>query len=82
MAHIGTLVQQIDAIESANINKGTLEAMERASQAMKTIHGKLTVDKVDQTMYVTILLFYINQGQAYQATNIFGLWSDLDCSIY
>jgi hypothetical protein len=26
--------------------------MEKASEAMKQIHGKLTVDKVDETMYV------------------------------
>lgn len=24
---------------------------------MKSIHGKLTVDKVDQTMYVAIIMF-------------------------
>jgi hypothetical protein len=28
--------------------------MQRAGDAMKQIHGKLTVDKVDQTMYVAI----------------------------
>lgn len=50
-AQIGTLEQQINAIESANINKETLLAMEKASEAMKQIHGKLTVDKVDETMY-------------------------------
>lgn len=52
-AQIGTLEQQINAIESANINKETLTAMENASKAMKQIHGGLTVDKVDETMYVT-----------------------------
>ncbi|EOO04022.1 putative vacuolar-sorting protein snf7 protein [Phaeoacremonium minimum UCRPA7] len=49
-AQIGTLEQQINAIESANINRETLAAMERAGEAMKQIHGKLTPEKVDETM--------------------------------
>lgn len=52
MGQISTLEQQINAIESANINRETLKAMEKASEAMKQIHGKLTVEKVDETMYV------------------------------
>ena len=52
VAQIATLEQQINAIESANINRETLAAMERAGQAMKSIHGKLTPEKVDETMYV------------------------------
>ncbi|KAK4166817.1 putative vacuolar-sorting protein SNF7 [Cladorrhinum sp. PSN259] len=50
MNHIGTLEQQINAIESANINQETFLAMQRASAAMKQIHGKLTPDKVDEAM--------------------------------
>ncbi|KAK1754512.1 Snf7-domain-containing protein [Echria macrotheca] len=50
LGQIGTLEQQINAIESANINRETLAAMERASEAMKSIHGKLTPEKVDETM--------------------------------
>ncbi|KAK4225334.1 putative vacuolar-sorting protein SNF7 [Podospora fimiseda] len=50
MNHIGTLEQQINAIESANINQETFKAITRASAAMKEIHGKLTVDKVDEAM--------------------------------
>ncbi|KAI1159032.1 vacuolar-sorting protein SNF7 [Nemania serpens] len=50
ISQIGTLEQQINAIESANINRETLAAMQKAGEAMKQIHGKLTVDKVDQTM--------------------------------
>ncbi|KAF7545411.1 hypothetical protein G7Z17_g9199 [Cylindrodendrum hubeiense] len=50
VAQIGTLEQQINAIESANINRETLAAMEKAGQAMKQIHGKLTPEKVDETM--------------------------------
>ncbi|KEY68925.1 hypothetical protein S7711_04593 [Stachybotrys chartarum IBT 7711] len=52
VAQIGTLEQQINAIESANINRETLAAMEKAGEAMKQIHGKLTPAKVDETMYV------------------------------
>jgi charged multivesicular body protein 4 len=50
VSQIGTLEQQINAIESANINRETLAAMERAGQAMKIIHGTLTPEKVDETM--------------------------------
>ena len=47
-----TLESEIYSIEAANINKETLDAMKNASAAMKQIHGGLTIDKVDQTMYV------------------------------
>ncbi|KAF2841997.1 Snf7-domain-containing protein [Patellaria atrata CBS 101060] len=47
---IMTLEREIYSIESANINKETLDAMKNASKAMKEIHGGLTIDKVDQTM--------------------------------
>ena len=30
--------------------------MERAGEAMKQIHGKLNIDKVDETMYVLFLV--------------------------
>lgn len=50
VAQIGTLEQQINAIESANINRETLAAMEKAGEAMKNIHNKLTPEKVDATM--------------------------------
>ncbi|KAK0728406.1 Snf7-domain-containing protein [Lasiosphaeria miniovina] len=50
LGQIGTLEQQINAIESANINRETLAAMERAGEAMKQIHGKLTPEKVDEAM--------------------------------
>jgi charged multivesicular body protein 4 len=49
---IMTLEREIYSIETANINKETLEAMKNASKAMKEIHGGLTIDKVDATMYV------------------------------
>ncbi|KAG7288700.1 ESCRT-III subunit protein snf7 [Staphylotrichum longicolle] len=48
--HIGTIEQQMNAIESANINQETFLAMQRAGEAMKQIHGKLTPTKVDETM--------------------------------
>ncbi|KAF4975360.1 hypothetical protein FZEAL_7844 [Fusarium zealandicum] len=50
LAQIGTLEQQINAIESANINKETLVAMEQAGKAMKNIYQGLTPEKVDETM--------------------------------
>ncbi|MCJ1305445.1 ESCRT-III subunit protein snf7 [Hypocenomyce scalaris] len=47
---ITMLEQQIYSIESANINHETIIAMKNASDALKQIHGNLTMDKVDQTM--------------------------------
>lgn len=52
-AQILTIEREISSIETANINKETLDAMKNASAAMKHIHGGLTVDKVDQTMLVS-----------------------------
>ncbi len=49
-AQIAQVEQQIYSIEAANINQETLNAMKNAGQAMKQIHGNLTIDKVDQTM--------------------------------
>lgn len=46
------LEQQIYSIESANINQETLLAMKNASAAMKHIHGRMTMEDVDVTMYV------------------------------
>ncbi|MCJ1285095.1 ESCRT-III subunit protein snf7 [Xylographa opegraphella] len=51
-AQISMLENQIYSIESANINQETLLAMKNASKAMKDIHGNLTIDKVDDIMYV------------------------------
>ncbi|EGS18675.1 uncharacterized protein CTHT_0052810 [Thermochaetoides thermophila DSM 1495] len=48
--HIATIEQQMNAIETANINQETFLAMQRASEAMKSIHGKLTPEKVEVTM--------------------------------
>jgi charged multivesicular body protein 4 len=53
---ITTLESEIYSIEAANINKETLDAMKNASAAMKQIHGGLTIDKVDATMYVVLLI--------------------------
>lgn len=49
-AQIMNLEGQIASIETANINKETLDALKNASKAMKDIHGGMTIDKVDQTM--------------------------------
>jgi charged multivesicular body protein 4 len=49
-AQILTLEKQINAIETANINRETLSAMQSAAKAMEAIHHNLTVEKVDATM--------------------------------
>ncbi|KAF2138586.1 uncharacterized protein K452DRAFT_88706 [Aplosporella prunicola CBS 121167] len=49
-SQIMTLEREIYSIETANINKETLDAMKNAGAAMKQIHAGLTIDKVDQTM--------------------------------
>lgn len=59
-AQISTLEQQIYSIEAANINAETLKAMEQAGQAMAQIHGKLNIDKVDETMYVARAYCFMN----------------------
>jgi hypothetical protein len=51
-AQIMTLEREIYSIETANINKETLDAMKNAGTAMKQIHAGLTIDKVDDVMYV------------------------------
>lgn len=53
-SQIMTLEREIYAIETANINKETMDAMKNAGSAMKQIHAGLTVDKVDQIMYGVI----------------------------
>ncbi|KAG8901525.1 ESCRT-III subunit protein snf7 [Tulasnella sp. 417] len=45
-----TLETQVNAIESANINATTMEAMKKGADALKAIHGGLTIDRVDATM--------------------------------
>lgn len=44
------LETQLLAIENANVNMETLKAMKAGSSTMKSMHGELNVDKVDQTM--------------------------------
>ena len=48
-----TLEREIYSIETANINKETLDAMKSATSAMQHIHAGLTIDKVDVVMYVS-----------------------------
>jgi len=45
-----TIEAQVMAIESANVNFETIKAMERGAEAMKTIHGSMDINKVDDTM--------------------------------
>lgn len=56
---ISMLEQQIYSIESANINQETLVAMKNAGAAMKQIHGKMTMEDVDVTMYALLTLITI-----------------------
>ncbi|KAF8627204.1 hypothetical protein AX15_004520 [Amanita polypyramis BW_CC] len=44
------LEMQIHTLESANLNAQTMTAMKKASDALKSIHGNLTLQKVDDTM--------------------------------
>lgn len=61
-AQIVQLEQQIYSIEAANINQETLKAMEAAGAAMAKIHGSMTLDTVDQTMYVVSLRYHLSDG--------------------
>ncbi|EUC66043.1 vacuolar-sorting protein SNF7 [Rhizoctonia solani AG-3 Rhs1AP] len=45
-----TLETQLNAIENANLNAETMSAMKQGAQALRDIHGNLTIDKVDSTM--------------------------------
>ncbi|QRW00839.1 vacuolar-sorting protein SNF7 [Ceratobasidium sp. AG-Ba] len=45
-----TLETQLNAIENANLNAETMSAMKQGAQALRDIHGNLTIDKVDATM--------------------------------
>lgn len=58
-SQIMTLEREIYSIETANINKETLDAMKNAGTAMKQIHAGLTIDKVDNVMYVSYALQHL-----------------------
>ncbi|CAE6333668.1 unnamed protein product [Rhizoctonia solani] len=45
-----TLETQLNAIENANLNAETMAAMKQGAQALRDIHGNLTIDVVDATM--------------------------------
>jgi len=44
------LEMQVNTLESANFNQETMAAMKKGAEALRTIHGNLTPDKVDATM--------------------------------
>ncbi|KAJ7276346.1 Snf7-domain-containing protein [Mycena haematopus] len=44
------LEMQVNTLESANLNKETMDAMKKAAQALSDIHSGMSVAKVDQTM--------------------------------
>jgi len=45
-----TLETQLNAIENAHLNAETMSTMKQGAQALRDIHGNLTIDKVDSTM--------------------------------
>jgi len=44
------LEMNVNTLESAKMNQETMAAMKKAADALKHIHGGLTLDKVDKTM--------------------------------
>jgi len=44
------LEMNVNTLESAKMNQETMSAMKKAADALKHIHGNLTIDKVDKTM--------------------------------
>jgi len=44
------LEMNVNTLESAKMNQETMAAMKKAADALKHIHGNLTIDKVDKTM--------------------------------
>ncbi|KAF7352835.1 Vacuolar sorting protein [Mycena venus] len=44
------LEMQVNTLESANLNKETMDAMKKAAQVLSDIHAGMSVAKVDQTM--------------------------------
>jgi len=44
------LEMQVNTLESANFNQETMAAMKRGADALRVIHGNVTIDKVDATM--------------------------------
>lgn len=52
-AQIQTVEQQMHTVETANLNFETLKVMQSASNAMKSLHNGMNMDKLDETMYVS-----------------------------
>ncbi|KAF8252707.1 vacuolar sorting protein snf-7 [Wilcoxina mikolae CBS 423.85] len=48
--HISTLEQQMNAVETANLNLETVKVMKEASDAMKNMNKRVGIDDVDATM--------------------------------
>ncbi|KAF5370042.1 hypothetical protein D9758_001100 [Tetrapyrgos nigripes] len=44
------LEMQVNTLESANLNAETMAAMKKGADALKVIHGNMTMDKVDTVM--------------------------------
>lgn len=45
-----SIEQQLSAIESANLNHETMKVMAKGASAMKSIHGGMSIEKLDATM--------------------------------
>jgi charged multivesicular body protein 4 len=50
--HINTLEQQMNAVETANLNMETIKVMKQAASAMQGMHKGVGVEDIDTTMYV------------------------------
>ncbi|KAH7090102.1 late endosome to vacuole transport-related protein [Auriculariales sp. MPI-PUGE-AT-0066] len=69
--------QAID-LESANLNRETMLTMEKASKALKSIHGNLTVETVDKVMEDLADQHLIAEQISQAISNADGIGSDID----
>ncbi|PWN50472.1 Snf7-domain-containing protein [Violaceomyces palustris] len=73
-----TLETQVNAIESANMNLETMQAMRRGADALKNIHGSLNIDKVDSTMDSIREQMDLTNEISDAISNPVGMGNDLD----
>ena len=55
-AQINTLEQQVHSIEAATLNYETLRVMKDSGKAMKSIHGGMKIEDVENTMSVSLVV--------------------------
>lgn len=75
-----TLETQVNAIESANMNKETLQAIKKGSDVLKSIHGSLNVDKVDTVMEDARIQLELTTEINEAISNPAGMGIDVDSS--